>query len=225
MKRSEINQRIREAERLFQDAGLFLPEWAHWTPEEWKANAERCHEIAAAGLGWDLTDFGRREYRDTGLLLFTVRNGYQGAANPITYAEKLMVVLENQVTPMHFHWNKTEDIINRGGGELVLELHMARRGTEDLSAEPFTVYRDGLRLDCAPGQEVRLAPGQSITLYPWLYHTFHAEGATCIVGEVSSVNDDTADNRFLESIGRFPEIDEDEPPHRLLCIDYGRLAG
>jgi len=31
------------------------------------------------------------------------------------------------------------------------------------------------------------------------------------VGEVSSVNDDTCDNRFLEELPRFPAIEEDEP--------------
>ena len=36
-----------------------------------------------------------------------------------TYAEKLLVVKEGQMAPMHFHWNKTEEIINRGGNVLI----------------------------------------------------------------------------------------------------------
>ena len=41
-----------------------------------------------------------------------------------------------------------------------------------------------------------------------------------LVGEVSSCNDDVADNRFFEPIGRFPAVEEDEPPYRLLCTEY-----
>ena len=33
-------------------------------------------------------------------------------------------------------------------------------------------------------------------------------------------NDDNTDNRFYEPLGRFPEIEEDEPPYRLLCTEY-----
>jgi hypothetical protein len=33
-------------------------------------------------------------------------------------------------------------------------------------------------------------------------------------------NDNKADNRFLESLGRFPKIVEDEPPVRLLFNEY-----
>jgi D-lyxose ketol-isomerase len=37
---------------------------------------------------------------------------------------------------------------------------------------------------------------------------------------VSRVNDDTVDNYFYDSVGRFPEIVEDEAPVHLLAIDY-----
>ena len=39
-------------------------------------------------------------------------------------------------------------------------------------------------------------------------------------GEVSMVNDDVNDNRFYETMGRFPKIEEDEAPLRLLCNEY-----
>ena len=42
----------------------------------------------------------------------------------------------------------------------------------------------------------------------------------CLIGEVSMVNDDTNDNRFYEPQGRFPTIEEDEPPLYLLCHEY-----
>ena len=37
-----------------------------------------------------------------------------------------------------------------------------------------------------------------------------------LVGEVSQVNDDKTDNYFLEPVGRFAKIEEDEPPLRVL---------
>jgi len=41
-----------------------------------------------------------------------------------------------------------------------------------------------------------------------------------LLGEVSQCNDDNTDNRFYEKVGRFPAIEEDEPPYRLLCDEY-----
>ncbi|MCI9340130.1 MAG: D-lyxose/D-mannose family sugar isomerase, partial [Dorea sp.] len=43
-----------------------------------------------------------------------------------------------------------------------------------------------------------------------------------LLGEVSMCNDDENDNRFYEPVARFPEIEEDEPPYRLLCTEYPR---
>lgn len=63
-------------------------------------------------------------------------------------------------------------------------------------------------------------PGQSITFEPYMYHTFWAEGGDCLAGEVSTVNDDTADNRFHEPLGRYPQIEEDEAAEYLLCNEY-----
>ena len=41
-----------------------------------------------------------------------------------------------------------------------------------------------------------------------------------LLGEVSQCNDDKSDNRFQPPVGRFPRIEEDEPPYRLLCSEY-----
>jgi len=41
-----------------------------------------------------------------------------------------------------------------------------------------------------------------------------------LLGEVSQCNDDNTDNRFNPPVGRFPIIEEDEPPYRLLCNEY-----
>ena len=41
-----------------------------------------------------------------------------------------------------------------------------------------------------------------------------------LLGEVSQCNDDSNDNRFNPPMGRFPAIEEDEAPYRLLCTEY-----
>ena len=132
-----------------------------------------------------------------------------------------MIVEENQVTPMHFHWSKTEDIINRGGGRLMIQLYPSdKKGA--FADHPFQVSIDGLERTMEPGDWVRLRPGESITLTRGLYHQFQGEPecGKVLVGEVSAVNDDRTDNRFYDRVGRFPEIDEDEPPLHLLVSDY-----
>lgn len=221
MKRSKINHLIHDAEQFFDQYRFMLPPWAYWEPNRWKSQTGDISGVVENALGWDLTDFGLGDFESRGLLLFTVRNGHPNKPQDKSYAEKIMIVRENQVTPFHFHWQKTEDIINRGGGSLVIELVLADRETEQPTDVEFDVQIDGVRRRCRPHEKVQLLPGESITLYPYLYHSFWAQGEKTLVGEVSSVNDDTKDNRFLEPLGRFPTIEEDQPPVRLLVSDYG----
>ncbi|MFW5821173.1 MAG: D-lyxose/D-mannose family sugar isomerase [Bacteroidota bacterium] len=220
MKRSEINRQIREAKFFFKELNFLLPEWGTWSPEDWKGRSEEVAEIVDNMLGWDLTDFGSGSFHKRGLLLFTLRNG-NPKRDKKSYAEKIMIVEENQETPMHFHWSKMEDIINRGGGNLVIELYNSDENEkpDDTDVE---VSIDGRRKHFKAGSKVVLKPGQSICLEPGLYHRFYGEEgkAKVLVGEVSAVNDDKSDNRFLEEVGRFPEIDEDEPPLHLLVSEY-----
>ena len=220
MKRSEINKLIREALDFFDSMNFKLPPWANWSPDNWKKNRENCDEIFRNQLGWDLTDFGTDDFSGTGLLLFTIRNGNL-KFDQKPYAEKIMIVGEGQVTPMHFHWSKMEDIINRGGGNLMMELYNSDEN-EEFTDQPFEVSMDGIRKVLDPGSIVRLTPGESITLYQGLYHKFYGETGKgkVMVGEVSAVNDDHTDNRFHDELGRFPEIAEDEPPVHLLVSDY-----
>ncbi|MFV0439660.1 MAG: D-lyxose/D-mannose family sugar isomerase [Desulfopila sp.] len=223
MKRSEINRYIEEAKRLFASISFKLPPFAYWSPADWAMVGHQADEIRDNGLGWDLTDYGEGDFDRTGLLLFTIRNGNYSRQDtyPKGYAEKIMIVQENQVCPMHFHWQKREDIINRGGGNLVLELYLADEA-EQLSEMAFTVAIDGVRRQCIAGQRVTLQPGESICLTPFLYHRFYGEPGygPVIVGEVSDVNDDNHDNRFLHTLRRFPKIEEDEPPLHYLCNEY-----
>lgn len=200
-----------------------LPPWAYWSSADWKEQKEQCAEIFSNQLGWDLTDFGSGNFSAAGLLLFTLRNGNPEKGKK-SYAEKIMVVEENQITPMHFHWSKMEDIINRGGGELMIQLYASTK-EEELSKEDFEVSIDGIVSTCAPGEIVVLRPGESITLTPGLYHSFYGRPGKgkVMVGEVSAVNDDHLDNRFYEKMGRFPEIEEDETMVNLLVGDYSYI--
>ena len=222
MKRSEINQLILSSIDFFNEMNFKLPQWVYWTPEAWKGKYDTCSEIVDNMLGWDLTDFGSGDFHRCGLILFTIRNGNFRKDNK-PYAEKAMIVEELQETPMHFHWSKMEDIINRGGGNLVIELYKSSPD-EKLSDQAFTVKTDGVLRNLQPGDQVVLTPGESICLEQGIYHRFYGEPGKgkVFVGEVSAVNDDTSDNCFLEPVGRFPEIVEDEKPVHLLASEYSK---
>ena len=228
MKRSELNKIMKNAVDFMKGMNFHLPAFAFWGPEEWKNKGHEYDEIRDNMLGWDITDFGQEEYYDTGLLMFTLRNGnYQLDKYEKPYAEKVLIVEDSQVTPYHFHWNKMEDIINRGGGNLVVKVF---NSTEDekLADTPVEISKDGKSMIVDAGQKLKLTPGESITITSELYHSFWAEEGTgkTLVGEVSKVNDDTKDNRFLkkEKTARFPEIIEDEEPVYLLAIEYPAVS-
>ena len=128
---------------------------------------------------------------------------------------------EGQSAAMHFHWNKMEDIINRGGGNVLIGVYNAGR-EEGLADTDVRIHSDGREYTVPAGTQIRLCPGESITIQPYLYHDFHLEPGTgsVLLGEVSMCNDDNRDNRFYLPAGRFPVIEEDEPPFRLLCNEY-----
>jgi len=225
MKRSEINAIIRSADEFISQHGFHLPPFAYWSPADWATKGVEIEEIVTNHLGWDITDFGRGDFEKSGLVLFTIRNG--SPANWQTkqgklYAEKILLVEVDQVTPMHFHWTKMEDIINRGGGKLAIQLYNATPEEKLDPNRPVQVQTDGCWRTVAAGGVIELGPGESITLVPYCYHKFWGVGSRVLVGEVSLVNDDNADNRFHESLARFPDIEEDEPPLYLLVNDYGR---
>lgn len=218
MKRSEINRYIKEAIAFFSDNKFYLPEWCNWNPTDWTSKGDEYDEIRNNQLGWDVTDFSKGKFEKEGLTLVTVRNGNVKRDNK-TYCEKIMMVRVGQVTPIHFHWKKMEDIINRGGGVLCMKLWQATKD-EKLSSESFEIQVDGVRTKINPGEVIRFKPGQSISFPPYIYHTFWAEENNCMVGEVSTVNDDVNDNRFLNELGRFSKIEEDEPAEFVLCNEY-----
>ncbi len=225
MKRSLINAYLREADKAFAAAGFALPPFAHFPADKWDTLGDEYDEIRTRMLGWDITDFGSGDFEKLGLLLFTLRNGDPTNPSAKTYAEKLMLVRQNQVTPMHFHWKKMEDIICRTalrpGASLAVQVYLSDEN-EGLSKEDVPVQLDGFHTIVPAGTVLHLEPGQSITMTRGLYHTFWSEGGDCIVGEVSMSNDDTADNRFLTPTGRFADVEEDEAPLWRLCNEYGK---
>jgi hypothetical protein len=225
MKRSEINRCVAEAAAFFSENHFMLPPYADWTPDDWRKRGSDADEVRTRNLGWDVTDFSSGKFGVLGLTLFTMRNGLPEGGGKV-YAEKIMFVRENQVTPFHYHVRKTEDIINRGGkgtGKLVVQLY---NSTPDgkLAQTPVTVNCDGIRRTVEAGGKVILRSGESITLTPYLYHQFHAVDGHGLIGEVSSVNDDASDNYFLDPLPRFPQIVEDEAPVRLLCTEYPKAG-
>ncbi|MFC4778720.1 D-lyxose/D-mannose family sugar isomerase [Paenibacillus sp. GCM10023252] len=225
MKRSELNRIMKEATAFINTMNFKLPGFALWSPEVWSHKTSEYSEIKDHMLGWDITDFGGGDYWSKGLLMFTIRNGnIHSMSSPKTYAEKLLIVEEGQVTPLHFHWNKMEDIINRGGGNLLLQVYNSTED-EQLAETPVELSLDGRRIVVEAGSMIRLTPGESITLNTRVYHKFWGEPGTgkIMLGEVSKVNDDRTDNRFYDQVGRFPLIEEDAEPLYLLCNEYPDL--
>ncbi|MGH2644838.1 MAG: D-lyxose/D-mannose family sugar isomerase, partial [Chitinophagaceae bacterium] len=151
LKRSDINKSIELALKLSETFGIHLPFFAYWTPKQWALAGKEFDEIRNCMLGWDVTDFGSKDFKNTGRILFTLRNGkLNNGAYPKEYAEKLLIDPEHQRAPAHFHRSKREDIICRRGGNILVQLTKVR--TDDTpSPEKFIVQKDGCTLQLSPG--------------------------------------------------------------------------
>ena len=228
MKRSEINKALKELEAMCRTHCCYLPPFCHITPEQWQTLGHDYDEVRDCMLGWDITDFGMGDFERLGFSLITIRNGCRTIPEqyPKVYAEKLLYLREGQCAPSHFHWYKTEDIINRGGGNVLIRIYRALPNEEVDTTSDVTVYTDGRTYTVPAGTQIRLTPGESIYIPQYLYHDFAVEAGTgaVLLGEVSQCNDDNNDNRFATPMGRFPTIEEDEPPYRLLCNEYPPAA-
>jgi len=223
MKRSRINQVIRDMEALIKREGFKLPPFASWTADDWNRVGAEYDEIRDNKLGWDITDYGLGRFDEIGFALFTIRNGNQKMPEkyPKAYAEKLLMLYEGQNSPLHYHVSKSEDIINRGGNDLWITVY---NGTPDMKKldTDVEIHCDGKKSIVPAGTRVKLTPGESITITPYLFHDFvmPKTGGPVLLGEVSKCNDDEHDNFFYDKMGRFPTIEEDEPAYRLLCTEY-----
>ncbi len=224
MKRSEINAALKAMESFIKEYKFALPPFCAFTPDDWAGKGHDYDEIRDNMLGWDITDYGLGDFKKTGFSLITIRNGNMAMKDKYskTYAEKLLFMQDGQYAPMHFHFYKMEDIINRGGGDVLIRVYNSTKDEDLDRVNDVTVHLDGRKTIVPAGTQVRLKPGESITIYPYMYHDFTTEAGKgpVLLGEVSQCNDDNTDNRFYEKIGRFPAIEEDEPPYRLLCTEY-----
>ncbi len=181
MKRSEINAAWRDAKAAFQRNGWALP------PEP----------------RVDVTDLGLGRFPECGLVLVNL-------CEEPEYCEKLMYAKRNQAVSVHAHKKKKEDIIARNG-RLTFELY-ERHPRECAPGAAFTIARNGRMVEVRNGESFTIESGERITLVQGVYHAFWPESEECVIGEVSTANDDVGDNFFVdESIGRFPDIEEDEP--------------
>ncbi|MEL6701522.1 MAG: D-lyxose/D-mannose family sugar isomerase, partial [Pseudomonadota bacterium] len=208
MKRSDINTIMAHADDMIRSFGFALPPFAHWTPDEFKDRAATAPHIVNARCGWDITDYGAGDFDRMGLFLFTTRNGSMNdlkRGGGMCYAEKIMISRHDQISPMHRHIFKTEDIINRGGATMVIELYGSDDEGNFAEDRGGQVMCDGILRTFAPGEKLRFAPGESVTLRPGDWHAFWGEGGDVLIGEVSTVNDDETDNIFRDPIGRFAD--------------------
>jgi len=226
MKRSEINRYLEEALEFWEGLGFKMPPYVRYTVEDWKRDAAVCREIFDLQIGWDVTAFGSDDFLKCGLTLYTLRNGM--IDSPVytkPYAEKIMMVRENQMTPRHFHWRKREDIINRGGGNLIIELYKADPAKNCICGGSFPISVNGMARTMDTGDKLILTPGESVTMEHCHSHKFYGEAGSgsVMVGEVSMVNDDESDNCFIDGNIRFIPVNEDETPKYILACEYNQF--
>ncbi len=234
LKRSTINESIKASMEVLAHFGISLPPFAFWAPEQWDIADESCAEIRDCMLGWDVTDFGSKDFHKIGRTLFTLRNGRKSLSRyPKEYAEKILIDPEAQRAPAHYHLSKREDIICLAGGNVLVQLTKA---DEEGAPSPldFSVQVDGTSVRHQAGGIVRLKPGMSLCIPPRTIHQFWGEEGTgyqidgigyTVSSEVSSVCDDFNDNIFLVDYGmRFPEIEEDESRRYYLCHEYPKVG-
>ncbi len=225
MKRSEIERAVLWARDFLSRSGFALPMFADWSADEWKERRREAETIIRTMRGWDVTTFGRDDFSEMGAVLFTIRNGLPDGTCGCPYAEKLIMMKEGQVLPNHYHLQKTEDIINRGGGVLVIRVwNSLPDGGVDRDGD-VRILTDGIERRVPAGTGVEILRGNSMTIYPGLYHLFSPKKGCgdLIIGEVSSVNDDRTDNYFEEARPRFIPVEEDCPRTVILCNEYDTI--
>lgn len=158
MKRSEINKALKELEAMCKKEHCYLPPFCHFTPEQWQDIGHEYDEVRDCMLGWDITDYGLGDFNKVGMSLITIRNGNRAMADkyPKVYAEKLLYMKEGQYSPNHFHWYKTEDIINRGGGNILIRVYNSLPDESIDRESDVTVHCDGRTYTVPAGTQVRL---------------------------------------------------------------------
>lgn len=224
MKRSEINTILDETSAFLAEHKITLPAFASWNTDDFARTANDCDELFDTMLGWYVTDYGSDDFQARGLVAFTLRNGSQQDPQryPKPYCEKILVLRDGQELPFHFHRGKMEDVINRGGGNIQIEVFNSTPDEGVDRDSDVILTRDGRGVVLSAGSTVTLHPGESVTFVQGIWHRWTVEPGTgtALGWEVSSVNDDNTDNCFLEAIPSVPVITEDEAIRYVLFSDY-----
>ncbi|GLS18634.1 hypothetical protein GCM10007874_16510 [Labrys miyagiensis] len=225
MRRSQIEAIIEKSLATMVKRGFHLPSFAGWTPAQWREKAEATQALRVAGLGWNIVEFEKDAFFKSGIAVFTLRMGdYRDLpkGRGRLYAEKAFVLFEGQRVPHHYHRVKTEDLINRGGGILGVNLVKVDAEGQPL-AEAITLERNGIEVGVPANTTLNLEPGESIVLVPGVAHAFIGVNEV-LCGEISLVNDDATDNYFLQPLPPPSAIVEDVPARHLVLADYRSLA-
>lgn len=191
MLRSEINAAIADASLAF----------------------ERHHWHLPPNPRWDVTGFGLGDFRNKGLVLLNLAELPQ-------YCEKLMFCRVGQLTILHTHRRKQEDIICRIGTLAIQLFAQTPDGKCRKDGGTVKILHNGQPAQFPCGTTLYLKAGERVTLTPGVWHQFWAVGDYVIIGEVSTANDDLGDNVFDDpNVGRFEQIEEDVPPLYRLVSD------
>lgn len=189
MKRSEINQAIKEAQQVFQLTGWALPPQPRW----------------------DVSDCGSGDFPSCGIVLVNL-------AEEPEYSEKLIYMRAQQGIPLHTHRLKKEDIICRCG-TLAMELWAGHSANTphaqpfNLRRNGITFpVKSGVSFQITAGERVTLVPGVYHRFWPTTENTVIGEVSTANDDLNDNVFADT-------TIARFPGIEEDVPALLRLVSD------
>lgn len=177
--------------------------------------------MRAAGFGWNIVEFEAGAFFKSGIAVFTLRMGdYHGLprGEGRLYGEKAFVLFEGQSVPHHYHRVKTEDLINRGGG--ILGVNLVKVDAEGRPRpDDVTLERNGMMVTVPANTTLHLEPGESIVLVPGVAHAFLGVSEV-LCGEISLANDDATDNYFLQPLPTPSPIIEDVPARHVVLADY-----
>jgi D-lyxose ketol-isomerase len=149
------------------------------------------------------------DYKRNGLVLVNLSEEPE-------YCEKLMFAKRGMVTPAHCHQIKKEDIICRNGSLRI----RVWSGHPETASTAVTLNLNRQPTVISNGADVLLQSGERLTILPGVYHEFEPASDDCVIGEVSTANDDVGDNFFVnENVGRYPDVTEDVPPLVKLISD------
>ena len=152
-------------------------------PRQWNSDWPDVADIRKIGPGWYISDFGKGQFKDEALVLFTLRNGSlePGVSTQVVpYAETLLVSRDGQVALMQNDRRNFEDIIVRDTAPPAVRLHqVAEVGSLDM--ESLVVVRiDDVRHVVVAGGIVLLDRCASNTIEPGRAHAFWGCGGRIV---------------------------------------------